>query len=92
VTKSLKIALAAAALVSTQAFAAGAPFEVTQFDRILPDVKVMAAASGSMNKAGAPFEATEFDRTLPNVAVKATAERTIEHAQSNWLEPAIYAQ
>lgn len=70
-SKSLKLAIAAAAFASSQAFAADvtAPFEVTQFDRILPNVTVMAAGAASASKAGAPFEVTEFDRILPDVLV-----------------------
>ncbi|OGA12851.1 MAG: hypothetical protein A3D95_08620 [Betaproteobacteria bacterium RIFCSPHIGHO2_12_FULL_69_13] len=44
--KTLKIALAAAALASSQAFAAdvSAPFEATEFDRIPPYVVIKAPA------------------------------------------------
>ncbi len=47
--KTLKIALAAAALASSQAFAAdvSAPFEVTEFDRTPPYVVIKAPADGN---------------------------------------------
>lgn len=90
--KSLKIALAAAALASMPAFAAApsAPFELTEFNRTLPTLAQpagadRAAVAGSTRDASAPYEMTEFDRTLPNVAVNpAQASGGAGPARSVW--------
>src|SRR5437868_14991266 len=74
--------LLAALAVPAFAFETGAPFEQTQLDRQLPNVKDpvadQASSGGTVfgSNAGAPYEQNRIDMALPNVKDPVVAPRT----------------
>jgi hypothetical protein len=62
------IAATSFAVLALPAFAAtGLPFEQTQLDRALPQVKVTPAPAAAVPGARAPYEQLVIDRALPQI-------------------------